>query len=146
VTVQDPNVETTNGAAHLAEFVSPQSPSARAQQIIDLSVHDRGDGVSVVSVGGEIDMLSAPELRSCVRQQLDQVNTLVLDMTKVSFLGSAGLAVLVEALQQSQRCGVAFRMVAVDRAVTRPLVATGLGDVFSLYGTVDEAVAADDQV
>jgi anti-anti-sigma factor len=141
VTVQDPNVVSTSGATAPAE-TDPAGANARAEQIIDVTADDRGDGVSVVAVGGEIDMLSAPELRSAVRAQLDGSTVLVLDMTRVRFLGSAGLAVLVEALQQSKRRGTEFHVVAVDRAVTRPLVATGLGDVFSVFPTVDAALAA----
>ncbi|WP_199444268.1 anti-sigma factor antagonist [Umezawaea beigongshangensis] len=141
MTVQDPDVVSTSGATTPAE-VDPVGANARAEQTIDVVVDDRGDGVSVVSVGGEIDMVSAPELRSAVRAQLDGSTVLVLDMTRVRFLGSAGLAVLVEALQQSEHRGTAFSVVAEDRAVTRPLIATGLGDVFSVFPTVDEALAA----
>ena len=140
--VQDPNVVSTNGAVKAGDLVPGQDANARAEQIIEVSAYQQHDGVSVVSVAGEIDMLSAPELRSCVSQQLGGCSTLVLDLTNVSFLGSAGLAVLVEALQHSKRRGIALRIVAVERAVTRPLVATGLGDVFSVYPTLADATAA----
>lgn len=127
MTVQDPDVVAAD----------------RAEQILHVVVHHPADGVTVLAVSGEVDMLSAPELRAAVAQHLVDDTTFVLDMTGVSFLGSAGLAVLVEGLQQSRRRGGAFRIVAVDRAVTRPLVATGLGDVFAVYPTVAEATTSD---
>lgn len=129
MTVQDPNVVATSGAASAATAF----PAGQA-----------AEGVAVVTATGEIDMLTAPDLRAEVLGRIDEARTLVLDMTGVSFLGSAGLAVLVEASQHAKRRGTAFRVVAVERAVTRPLVATGLGDVFSVYGSVAEAVSADD--
>ncbi|GAA0233837.1 hypothetical protein GCM10010492_35840 [Saccharothrix mutabilis subsp. mutabilis] len=130
MTVQDPNVVATSGAASAAA-VAPAGKAA--------------DGVAVVTATGEIDMLTAPDLRADVLGRIDETpGAVVLDMTGVSFLGSAGLAVLVEASQHAKRRGTAFRVVAVARAVTRPLAATGLGDVFSVYGSVAEAVSADD--
>ncbi|WP_309115318.1 STAS domain-containing protein [Saccharothrix sp.] len=128
MTVQDPNVVATSGAGS----ASPSSPAGQV-----------AEGVTVVTATGEIDMLTAPDLRADVLKRIDEAETLVLDMSGVSFLGSAGLAVLVEASQHAKRRGTAFRVVAVDRAVTRPLAATGLGDVFSVYGSVAEAVSAD---
>ncbi|NUT97235.1 MAG: STAS domain-containing protein [Saccharothrix sp.] len=128
MTVQDPNVVATSGAGSA-------SHSPRVEQV--------AEGVTVVTATGEIDMLTAPDLRADVLGRIGEAATLVLDMSGVSFLGSAGLAVLVEASQQAKRRGTAFRVVAVERAVTRPLVATGLGDVFSVYGSVAEAVSAD---
>lgn len=137
MTVQDPNVVATSGA----ESAAVGSP--RAGQI-GLAVRKAGEGVAVVAVSGEIDMLTAPQLRADVLRHLDAGGTLVLDLSGVSFLGSAGLAVLVEASQHSKRRGGDFRVVAVERAVTRPLAATGLGEVFSVYESVDQALEADE--
>lgn len=128
MTVQDPNV-VTNDADPRPE-----------QQLIAISVRHDGNGVTVVSVAGEVDMLSAPELRATVGQHITDGSTLVLDLNGVTFLGSAGLAVLVEAAQQSKTRGVALRVVAADRAVKRPLEATGLGEVFTIHPTVESAV------
>ncbi|MFI9010740.1 STAS domain-containing protein [Actinosynnema sp. NPDC053489] len=133
MTVQDPNVVATSGA----ESAAVDSPAAGQ---LGLSVRTPADGVAVVSVSGEVDMLTAPQLRAEALRHLDG-RTLVLDLSGVTFLGSAGLAVLVEASQQAKARDAEFRVVAVDRAVTRPLVATGLGDVFSVSASVEEALA-----
>jgi anti-sigma B factor antagonist len=139
VTVQDPDVVATSGA----ESAAADTP--RAGQI-GLTVRTVAEGVTVLSVSGEVDMLTAPQLRADVLRHLDAGDTLVLDLSGVSFLGSAGLAVLVEASQQGKRRGTAFRVVAVERAVTRPLAATGLGDVFGVFESVDQAVRADQAI
>jgi anti-sigma B factor antagonist len=125
VTVQDPNVAEAN----------------RDEQAIGLAVSHQAGDVTVVSVSGEVDMVSAPALRAAVNANLVDNGKLVLDLSGVSFLGSAGLAVLVEAAQQSRSRAVAFGVVAADRAVTRPIVATGLGEVFDVHKTLDEALA-----
>ncbi|MFD0207136.1 MULTISPECIES: STAS domain-containing protein [Saccharothrix] len=136
MTVQDPNVVATSGP----ESAAADNP--RAGQL-GLDVRTAGDGVTVLAVSGEVDMLTAPQLRADALRHLDDGRTLVLDLSGVSFLGSAGLAVLVEASQQAKRRGAEFRVVAVERAVTRPLVATGLGEVFSVFESVDQALEAD---
>jgi anti-sigma B factor antagonist len=124
VTVQDPNVVD----------------ASRNEQAIGLAVSRPAQDVTVVSVSGEIDMLSAPALRTYVTTNLGDSGTFLLDLSGVSFLGSAGLAVLVEAAQESRTRAVTFGVVAADRAVTRPIVATGLGEVFDVHASLDEAL------
>lgn len=124
MTVQDPDLVGAN----------------QPEQAVELEVGNPAGDVTVLSVAGEVDMLSAPALRAAVSTNLADKGTFVLDMSRVTFLGSAGLAVLVEGLQQSRRRGIAFRIVASDRAVTRPLVATGLGDVFDVHPSVEDAI------
>lgn len=113
----------------------------RADQTIDLSTREHGDGVSVLTVAGEVDMVSAPALREALVPSLADGTTFVVDMTGVTFLGSAGLAVLVEAARVAQQQNAALKVVATARAVTRPLEATGLGEVFSVHESVDSALA-----
>jgi anti-sigma B factor antagonist len=125
VTVQDP------------DLVGRNQPDQ-----VELEVSRPAVDVTVLSVRGEVDMVSAPALRAGVTNNLADNGTFVLDMSGVTFLGSAGLAVLVEGMQQSRRRGIVFRIVASDRAVTRPLVATGLGDVFEVHPSVDDAISA----
>jgi anti-anti-sigma regulatory factor len=62
----------------------------------------------------------------------------ILDLTAVTFLGSAGLTALVEATRHS----AAPLRIVVDsnRPVIRPIEVTGLDDVLRLYHSVDEAV------
>lgn len=136
MTVQDPDVVATSGAESAAA-------GPRAGQI-RLTVRTVSEGITVVAVSGEVDMLTAPQLRADVLPHIDEGSTLVLDLSGVSFLGSAGLAVLVEASQHAKRRGATFRVVAVERAVTRPLAATGLGEVFSVFESVDGALGAEE--
>ncbi|AHH99734.1 STAS domain-containing protein [Kutzneria viridogrisea] len=109
---------------------------------ITLAVREVSPEVAVISIGGEVDMLTAPELREAVDRAIDSCRALVLDLNAVTFLGSAGLAVLVETSHEANRRGVPLRLVASSRTVCRPLEVTGLTEVLSTYGSLDEAVAA----
>ncbi|MDX3663305.1 STAS domain-containing protein [Streptomyces sp. ID05-26A] len=111
----------------------------RTEQI-ELKVRQPAPGVTVLAVSGEVDMVSAPALREALVNGLGDGGVFVVDMSSVTFLGSAGLAVLVEAAKLAQQQSAALKVVATARAVTRPLEATGLGEVFSLHPSVDSAL------
>ena len=109
---------------------------------IDVVVDRPAPGVVVATVSGEVDMLTAPSLRAVVTAELADCAVLVIDLSGVSFLGSAGLAVLVEAAQQAERRQAALRVVATGRTVRRPLEITGLDEVLTTFPTRDDAVGA----
>lgn len=108
---------------------------------IRLQVRDCG-GITVVSVEGEIDMVTTPRLHSCLQDQLASTpQRLILDLSRVSFLGSSGLAVLVECLDDARGRGSDLRLVPNSRQVVRPLEATGLTTLFQTYPDMASALA-----
>ncbi|MGH3796244.1 MAG: STAS domain-containing protein [Pseudonocardiaceae bacterium] len=108
-------------------------PSAGADQLISLDVQQVGDS-HLVTVAGEVDMVTTPQLRSYLLQQVERAGpTLVLDLRRVTFLGSSGLAVLVETLNRTRERGIALRLVCNSREVVRPLEATGLTELFEIH-------------
>ncbi len=98
------------------------------------------DGVVVVSAVGAIDMLTAPQLQEVIDAAADRKPAaLILDMTEVDFLASAGMRVLVMA---QRRVGdeARFVVVADGPATSRPLKITGLTDHIELFSTLDVAL------
>jgi len=109
-----------------------------------VSVDSPQAGVVVLRVSGDIDMLTAPVLIDHVRTQLKvrgATRSLVIDLTGVTFLGSAGLAVLAEAHHTATDAEVTVRVVAPSRTVLRPLQVTGLDQLLTIVGDVNAAVA-----
>lgn len=100
-------------------------------------------GVVVVHVTGEVEALTAGRLGDAVVDALGDGRAVVLDLTDVRFLDSAGLATLLRVTQESEDRGEPLR-IAVDqnRPVVRPIQITGLEHRLALYESVDEAVAA----
>lgn len=97
----------------------------------------------VVSVAGDVDVLTAPRLRDAVREALDypEGHEVVVDLTAVTFLGSSGLGALVAAARSAARRRQPLRVV-VDhsRPVIRPLQAAGLDELLTLDRRLDEAL------
>ena len=100
-------------------------------------------GCVVLTVVGEIDAVTAPSLLAQIRSSLVDIGRgpLVVDLTAVTFMGSAGLAVLVSAAKDAGQRGVPLRIAADQaRPVLRPLEVTGLDDVLPIYGTLRDAL------
>jgi anti-sigma B factor antagonist len=118
---------------------TPANSETPAGQQIQIDSGSPADGVVVLNVAGEVDLLTATALGERIREHLvPGTRVLILDLGKVSFLGSAGLAEIVAAGQAGATTVV---LVATNRAVLRPLDVTGLLSLFTVYDTVDAAVA-----
>ncbi|MCO1581307.1 MULTISPECIES: STAS domain-containing protein [unclassified Crossiella] len=112
------------------------------EEVADTTASHRPGGIVVITVVGELDMSSTPAFQELLGAEVDEsCRRLVVDLTGVSFLGSSGLAALVEARQVVQRQDAELRLVCATHAVTRPLHATGLGEVFDIHQTLDGALA-----
>ncbi|WP_410655760.1 anti-sigma factor antagonist [Amycolatopsis sp. lyj-112] len=102
-------------------------------------------GKIVVTVTGEIDTDTAPELQAALITAIDDSpgGACVLDLTAVAFLDSAGLAALLAAHAHAETRRKPLR-IAVDSnsPVIRPIEVTGLDVLLRLYHTVDEALHA----
>jgi anti-sigma B factor antagonist len=109
----------------------------------------RADTVALVmAVAGEIDIHTITLFRTAVKQALEEVSEvdggvlpLVVDLSRVTFLGSSGLRALVDATLAAPRHGGPLRIVVDhNRPVVHPIELTDLNDQVALYNTVDEAL------
>jgi anti-sigma B factor antagonist len=108
-------------------------------------------GIAVLAVRGEIDMGTAPQFEKAIDDVLaDDPPTLVIDLTEVTFLASVGLRLLARANERfvlataTNRCGESggFAVVAGAPATIRPIELTDLHEVFDVYLSLDDALAA----
>ncbi|HEX2130357.1 MAG TPA: anti-sigma factor antagonist [Actinophytocola sp.] len=113
-----------------------------SSDLLTVDIDARGSAV-VVSVSGELDLATVPVLR----ERLDGVpevaaapSPLVVDLSGLSFIGSAGLALLVDLNNQCVERGVLLALVATGTVVPRAIQVTALDQVFSVHSSVDEAL------
>jgi len=111
---------------------------------VDLSLSTRTEGDrTVVVVGGEIDVYTAPKLRE---QLIDLVSSgqyhLVVDMEGVEFLDSTGLGVLVGALKRVRAHEGSLLLVCTQERLLKIFRITGLAKVFPIYDSVEAASQA----
>jgi anti-sigma B factor antagonist len=113
-----------------------------SSDLLTVDMDARGSAV-VVSVRGELDLATVPMLR----EQLESVHEispvpspLVVDLSGLTFIGSAGLALLVDLNNQCVERGVLLALVATGSVVPRAIQVTALDQVFSVHASVDEAL------
>lgn len=96
----------------------------------------------VVSVGGEIDLVTAPALDRAVGAVLaEEPTALVIDLSAVEFLGSVGLKILA-ATCEKLGTSAGFGVVARSPATRRPISLTGLDKTFPLFASLEDALTA----
>jgi len=106
-----------------------------------LKVHTRKLGnVAVVSVQGRIVNGETASLREEVGSQ-STVNTVLLDLARVSTIDASGLGLMLEMREQTQSKGVRFKLMNVGNLVGRVLEVTKLDSVFEITPAVESLPA-----
>ena len=107
----------------------------------------RAGPVCVLNVSGEIDLISGPRLRAALDEVLDDpraraLTGVVLDLSAVTFLGSAGLAVLVDAHEHATQRGSSLKIVidGPGSAVARAFQAAAIHEHLDLHHNVGDAL------
>jgi anti-anti-sigma factor len=111
-------------------------------QMMTVAVEKHGRA-AVLVVLGDIDMVTAGEFEKALMAALrDRPELLVVDLSGVDFLGSAGLTALVAAHQKAGS-QTALRVVAESSSSARPLQLTGLDQEIPVCATREQALATD---
>ena len=107
-----------------------------------VEVSTQGDW-SVVTVGGEIDVATAPRLREqLIALVNDGRHHLVVDLSAVDFIDSTGLGVLISGLKRVRLHDGHLALVCTEPRVLKVFEITGLLAVFPVHDSLDEAVAS----
>ncbi|MCG7592965.1 STAS domain-containing protein [Mycobacterium sp. C3-094] len=104
-------------------------------------VRPQRDGTTVVlQVEGDLDVLTAPTLGTHLDVALsDSLTLLIVDITGVGFLSSAGISMLVETHRLTEKAGISLRVVAEGPATARPLRMMKIDEIIDLYPTLSDA-------
>jgi anti-anti-sigma factor len=96
--------------------------------VAELSVEVTSGDPAVVTVVGEIDLLTASSLAAPLRALIDgrRATRIEVDLGGVPFMDSTGIQVLAAARMDASAAGVGFRVRAASDAVRRVLGLTGL--------------------
>lgn len=112
---------------------------------MDLRLSTRSEGGrTVIEVGGEIDVYTAPRLREQLTELVDSGRyEIVVDMSDVEFLDSTGLGVLVGGLKRVRTHEGSMHLVCTHERILKIFRITGLTRVFPIHDSVAAAVAAN---
>ncbi|RYG63980.1 anti-sigma factor antagonist [bacterium] len=111
---------------------------------MDLRMRVKTQGIAtVVEVGGEIDLHSAPQLRAELLKAVEAVTPrVVIDLGEVTFIDSTGIGVLVGALKRAREKGGALNFCGIQSRVKRVFEITGLMSALPLFESREAATQA----
>jgi anti-sigma B factor antagonist len=109
----------------------------------NLDVQERvlGD-TCLIAMAGDFDLFTAPDVRTRLDGLIDKEQRhVVVDLTRVRFMDSSGLAVLLDAWHSLGARHRRFRVVCPPGPVRTTLEITGLDEILPLYATREGALA-----
>ena len=98
---------------------------------------------NVLPLEGEIDLHVSPRIALSLAQMVKKKpDKLVIDLSKVSYIDSSGLAVLIEAMQSVEEYGGKFAIAGMQETVRSIFEIARLDQVFRIFPDVNSALAA----
>jgi anti-sigma B factor antagonist len=110
---------------------------------VDFSIETEqvGDARHVIALTGEVDLYTAPELKTQMLEAIaDGAMDVIVDFTQTTFIDSTTLGVLVGGVKRLREKGGRLSIVCSDRNITKIFEITGLDRVFTIYPTRAEAL------
>ena len=100
------------------------------------------DGVGVISPQGDLDIVTSRQLDDALTQARKTRARLVLDLSRVDFMDTSSLAVIVGHWKSLEEAGGSLALAGARYQSTRSLWITGLADRIPLYDSLDLALEA----
>lgn len=110
----------------------------------EVKVGDLQDGVRTISVRGELDLSTAPDLERPLEETLADEGSVLIDLSECEFIDSTGIALIVRAWQRLTSDGDSrsLALCSQNDQVRRVLEITGLELSIPVHLTADEAISA----
>jgi len=93
----------------------------------------------VITVSGEVDLATSPDLDAAIIAALDSgAGSLVVDLTDVSFMDSSGLGVIVRGLKRCREADKDLDLVITNERVLKVFGITGLDQVIPIHDSLED--------
>jgi len=103
----------------------------------------REDLPNVLPLEGEIDLNVSPNIAASLNMMIGKKPPrLIVDLARVNYIDSSGLAVLIEGMQNVQQYGGKFALAGLQEHVRTVFEIARLDQVFQIFPDVDAALAA----
>jgi anti-sigma B factor antagonist len=107
---------------------------------LTVRIEAAGNTASVVALAGELDLSTLARMEGPLFEQLRARPGVVLDLTRVSFIDSSGIAILIQAFQASSNGTRMHTVIGRDSQVERVFRIAGIDRVLPLFFDRDEAL------
>jgi anti-sigma B factor antagonist len=101
------------------------------------------DNITVFDVTGDIDLANSPQLRKALLHEFRELRVprVVLNLQKVRYIDSSGVASLVEGLRASRDAGSRFILFGLSTSAREVLQLSKLVRIFEICETEEQAIA-----
>ncbi|WP_049976792.1 STAS domain-containing protein [Streptomyces leeuwenhoekii] len=108
---------------------------------LHLTVRHPHPGLAVATVVGDVDVQTAPTLRSGALEIIQQGHPcLVLDLAQVGFCDSSGLSAIIGIWHAAQEAGGSLSLAAVPNRLMRMLCMTGVDSLLPVHATAADVI------
>lgn len=104
-----------------------------------LTVRQRGQA-TILDVDGQITFESTPALREKLLESLKEKSTLLVNLSRVAYMDSSGIATLVEGLKAAQGQKASFGLFGLNKNTRNVLELVRLDKVFKIFDSEEEAL------
>jgi anti-sigma B factor antagonist len=104
----------------------------------------RNDKTTIFDLSGDIDFANSPVVRDSVLREIRESRTprVVVNLSKVRYMDSSGVASLVEGLKASRDLGSRFILVGLSTSAREVLQLSRLLKVFEIYDSEEQAMGS----
>jgi len=93
----------------------------------------------VITVSGEVDLASSPELDTAIIAAIESgASSVAIDLTDVSFMDSSGLGVIVRGLKRCREADKDLDLVITNERVLKVFGITGLDQVIPIHDSIED--------
>jgi anti-sigma B factor antagonist len=132
-------VERSSGAA--PPLSSPGgSGEPEDGRTLSIGIERVGANVSVVFLEGELDLSTVPQLEKRLFAQTRTKATVVVDLTRVTFIDSSGIALLIRAFRETDAGRALGTVIAENSQVDRVFRLAGIDRALPLFTSRAEAL------
>jgi len=98
------------------------------------------DNVIIAGFSGDVDLQSSPDARSVLLDCVARGKPVLVDLSKVEYIDSSGIASLVESLQTARKKGSNLLLVSVSESALRVLKLARLDRVFTICDDLEDGI------
>jgi anti-sigma B factor antagonist len=98
-----------------------------------MTINKKTDGTTLeIALEGRLDTMTSPELEAELNKSLSGVESLVFDFSKLDYISSAGLRVLLSAHKLMAKQQGSMKVVHVNEIVMEVFEVTGFADILTI--------------
>ena len=107
-----------------------------------MSIEQKINGnIGKLFLSGEIDLDKSPQVRENIKDLIDKVKTVEVQLSKVNYIDSSGIAALVEGMQLSKSSSKEFFLTDVSNEVMKVIQLAHLDKIFKIKSATGENAA-----